>query len=195
MCKKIAFTWKEQQCQSDFMCHELFPHVQILIYMWKKPNTCECDSFTWENVSFTCEKIGSLSFLVLRKGINIDFISVSNCENPSTYSFSNQNCVCTESGTKWLGESFLQAGFSDVTTRNQSRSRMKLQFVTYRPQVTDTKNKTTISIFIDFSVRDKKKNESLTRSFYFLWKHYMRHTLLFIAEYFYTSCLDVWRGS
>lgn len=154
MCKKIAFTWKEQQCQSDFMCHELFPHVQILIYMWKKPNTCECDSFTWENVSFTCEKIGSLSFLVLRKGINIDFISVSNCENPSTYSFSNQNCVCTESGTKWLGESFLQAGFSDVTTRNQSRSRMKLQFVTYRPQVTDTKNKTTISIFIDFSVRD-----------------------------------------
>lgn len=69
------------------------------------------------------------------------------------------------------------------------------QFVTYRPQVTDTKNKTTISIFIDFSVRDKKKNESLTRSFYFLWKHYMRHTLLFIAEYFYTSCLDVWRGS
>lgn len=126
MCKKIAFTWKEQQCQSDFMCHELFPHVQILIYMWKKPNTCECDSFTWENVSFTCEKIGSLSFLVLRKGINIDFISVSNCENPSTYSSSNQNCVCTESGTKWLGESFLQAGFSDVTTRNQSRSRMKL---------------------------------------------------------------------
>lgn len=195
MCKKIAFTWKEQQCQSDFMCHELFPHVQILIYMWKKPNTCECDSFTWENVSFTCEKIGSLSFLVLRKGINIDFISVSNCENPSTYSSSNQNCACTESGSKWLGESFLQAGFSDVTTRNQSRSRMKLQFVTYRPQVTDTKNKTTISIFIDFSVRDKKKNESLTRSFYFLWKHYMRHTLLFIAEYFYTSCLDVWRGS
>lgn len=33
------------------------------------------------------------------------------------------------------------------------------QFVTYRPQVTDTKNKTTISIFIDFSVRDKTKTK------------------------------------
>lgn len=66
------------------------------------------------------------------------------------------------------------------------------QFVTYRPQVTDTKNKTTISIFIDFSVRDKKKmkfNKVILLSLETLYEtHIIIHSRVFL--YILSGCLE-----
>lgn len=149
------------------MCHELFPHVQILIYMWKKPNTCECESFTWENVSFTCEKIGSLSFFGTEKR-HQHWLYISVKLWKSFYLLLLQSKLCmyrvwyqmtVVTFISWRGKvSYKQDSVMSQLETNRGPG-WNFQFVTYRPQVTDTKNKTTISIFIDFSVRNKKKTK------------------------------------
>ena len=132
--------------------------------MWKKPNTWmwvihmrKLKFQMWENRIFNF-------YGAEKRHQNWLYISVKLWKSLYLLPFQSKVCMYrvwyqmpVVTSISWGGKvSYKQDSVMSQLETNYGPG-WNFQFVMYRPQVTYTKNKTIISIFIDFSVRDKEK--------------------------------------